>query len=375
VRHPPPLQRQSGTVLAPGGWVRGVVEFSSRISAIRGESVGAPAAGEDLIVPGFVDLHAHGAAGADVMDGEHAVQTISRFHARRGTTSWLATTVTAGAAGLTRALRGIRRAMDAHAAGCARVLGVHLEGPYIHSSKLGAQPPAARPADIDELRHLHAVAPIRVLTLAPELAGHLDFVRELDALGIAAQCGHSAGSYEEGVAALSAGMKGFTHLFNAMTPLHHREPGMVGAALAHATYAEIIPDLIHVHAGAMRAALRCIPCLYAVSDSTAATGMPDGEYTLGAQRVHKCMGGVRLADGTLAGSTLTMDQALRNLVAIGLPVSDACRRVSTLPAQYIGEAERGRIAVGAWADMVVLGADLRPKAVYAEGVAVDQLDV
>src|SRR5215212_9016098 len=138
-----------------------------------------------------------------------------------------------------------------------------------------------------------------------------------------------------------------------MTPLHHRMPGMVGAALAHAQYAEIIPDLLHVHPGAIRAALRSIPCLYCVTDSTAAAGMPDGEYRLGRQTVSKCLGGVRLADGTLAGSTLTMDQALRNLVdELGLALDDAAKRVSTFAADYLGVTDRGRLEPGAWADLV-----------------------
>jgi N-acetylglucosamine-6-phosphate deacetylase len=147
---------------------------------------------------------------------------------------------------------------------------------------------------------------------------------------------------------------------------------MVGAALAHAQFAEIIPDLLHVHPGAIRAALRSIPCLYCVTDSTAATGMPDGEYRLGRQPVTKCLGGVRLADGTLAGSTLTMDRALRNLVdVVGLPLDDASRRVSTHAADFLGLADRGRLAVGAWADVVVLDRDLRVQEVLLEGEGLD----
>ncbi len=145
------------------------------------------------------------------------------------------------------------------------------------------------------------------------------------------QIGHTLGSYEDGVAALEAGASSFTHLYNAMTGLHHREPGIVGAALAHARYAELIPDLLHVHPGAIRVALRSIPCLYCVTDSTAAAGMPDGQYKLGSHTVTKCLGGVRLPDGTLAGSTLTMDQALRNLVKIGLPLAEASQRLSQFP--------------------------------------------
>jgi N-acetylglucosamine-6-phosphate deacetylase len=152
-----------------------------------------------------------------------------------------------------------------------------------------------------------------------------------------------------------------------MPGLHHREPGMAGAALAHAQYAEIIPDLLHVHPGAIKVALRSIPKLFCVTDSTAAAGMPDGQYMLGRQVVHKCMGGVRLADGTLAGSTLTMDQALRNLVSIGLTIEDASRRVSTNAADYLGETRRGRLAPGCFADLVVLDRNLCLKAVYIEG--------
>ena len=152
-----------------------------------------------------------------------------------------------------------------------------------------------------------------------------------------------------------------------MTPLHHREPGLVGTALAHAQHAEIIPDLVHVHPGAIRAALRAIPGLYCVSDATAAAGMPDGDYRLGSHRVTKCMGGVRLADGTLAGSTLTLDQALRNLVALGLSVAEASARVSRHAADYLGLSDRGRLAVGAWADVV----QLEPGALTLQGVIVE----
>jgi N-acetylglucosamine-6-phosphate deacetylase len=224
------------------------------------------------------------------------------------------------------------------------------------------------------VQQLAAHAPLRLITVAPEMDGHLALVRELADAGIRVQLGHTSGSYEDGVAALALGAAGFTHLFNAMSPLHHREPGMVGAALAHAEYAELIPDLLHVHAGAIKVALRAIPRLYCVTDSTAATGMPDGQYMLGSQLVHKCMGGVRLADGTLAGSTLTMDQALRNLVGIGLELADASKRVSTNAADYLGETERGRLAPGCFADLVVLERNLHIKAVYIEGEGCDLTD-
>jgi N-acetylglucosamine-6-phosphate deacetylase len=212
---------------------------------------------------------------------------------------------------------------------------------------------------------------VRALTLAPEIPGHLELIPQLAALGIRVQLGHSAGTYDDGVAALRAGAAGFTHLFNGMSGFAHRAPGVAGAALAHAEYAEIIPDLEHVTPGAIHAALRAIPKLYGVTDATAATGMPDGEYALGSQRVYKCLGCVRLATGSLAGSALTMDQALRNFVAIGLSVAEASRRLSQYPADYLGEPDLGRIAPGAWADFVVLDAELRPSAVVVEGESID----
>jgi N-acetylglucosamine-6-phosphate deacetylase len=255
--------------------------------------------------------------------------------------------------------------------GSARVLGVHLEGPYINPGKLGAQPNFAHTALMAEVEEYLALAPIRVITIAPEIAGHDALIRDLSARGVRMQIGHTLGSYEEGVAALEAGASSFTHLYNAMSPLHHREPGIVGAALAHAKYAELIPDLLHVHPGAIRVALRSIPCLYCVTDSTAAAGMPDGEYKLGSHTVTKCLGGVRLPDGTLAGSTLTMDQALRNLVKIGLPIAEASQRLSQFPADYLGLNERGRLQPGSWADCVRLDRSLTLTAVMVEGEDID----
>ncbi len=321
-----------------------------------------------LLLPGFVDLHLHGGGGHDVMSGGAAAAHIAQTHARHGTTAWLATTMTAPLAEIEQAVRALAAysATPAAALG-AQLLGVHLEGPFISAERLGAQPNFTALGSLQQVLALHALAPIRLITLAPELPGHIELIVALRAAGFAVQVGHSAATYEQGLAALQAGASGFTHLFNAMSALHQRAPGLVGAALAHAEYAEIIPDLLHVHPGAIHAALRAIPGLYCVTDSTAAAGMPDGEYRLGRQVVHKCQGGVRLADGTLAGSTLTMDQALRNLVSLGLPLAQASRRCSALPAAHLGLAEHGVLAVGARANIVQLDAQLAVQAVYVGG--------
>lgn len=363
----------AGVVLTPDGFVHGDVTLAAdgRIEAIGGEAVSeavARACGDPLVIPGFIDTHVHGGGGRDVMEGGDAAATIARLHARHGTTSLLATTMTAPAGDLDRAFAAIAPHCAARTPGGARVLGVHLEGPYLSGKRLGAQPDYARGFSEAEFRRLQAVAPIRVVTLAPEADANRDAIAMLCQLGVRVQLGHSEATYEAAVDALSRGASGFTHLFNAMSGLHHRAPGLAGAALAHADYAEVIPDLLHVHPGAVRAALRCVPRLFCVTDSTSAAGMPDGEYRLGRQTVHKCLGGVRLADGTLAGSTLTMDGAFRNLVAaLGLGIAEASRRTSTYAADFLGLGDRGRLAPGAWGDLVVLDRELNVAAVYVEG--------
>jgi len=371
------MNRIEGHILTRGGFVAGALELGAdgRIARIAGTDAQASRvreAGLPIVLPGFIDLHVHGGGGHDVMEGGDAARQVATSHACHGTTSLLATTMTAPADELVGALTALAPQARARAEGAARILGVHLEGPFINAGKLGAQPDFARALGVDEVRALHAIAPIRLITIAPEVPGHLEAIDELRAAGIVVQIGHSLASYEESCAALDRGAAGFTHLFNAMSPFHHRSPGVVGAALAHAEFAEIIPDLLHVHPGAIRAALRSIPHLYCVTDSTAAAGMPDGEYRLGRQTVTKCLGGVRLADGTLAGSTLTMDQALRNLVeALGMDLAEASLRVSTHAARYLGLPDRGALSTGAWADIVVLDRDLGLQRVLVEGEEVD----
>jgi N-acetylglucosamine-6-phosphate deacetylase len=327
-----------------------------------------------LVLPGFIDLHVHGGGGACAMEGEAAVRTLARLHARHGTTALLATTMTAPPAEIEAALDGIARVASAPEPGEARVLGAHLEGPFINPARLGAQPPFACDPEPGLVARLALRPPVRIVTLAPELPGASEAIRRLAPRGVRVQLGHSEAGFEEVRAALLAGARGITHLGNAMSGLHQRSPGLLGAALALARNAEIIPDLLHVHAGLVLAAARAIPGLYAVTDATAAAGMPDGRYRLGRREVVRAGDGVRLADGTLAGSTLTMDRALRNLVAIGLPLEDAARRLTTLPAAYLGDDDRGRLERGALADMVVLDGDLHIERVYIGGEPLDRME-
>jgi N-acetylglucosamine-6-phosphate deacetylase len=354
----------AGQILTEDGFVPGRLRCTAAIQAIE-PAVDAPA--DRFVLPGFIDLHVHGGAGADCMAGADAVRRMAAFHAGHGTTALLATTVTAPRAELLSAFGGIGAAMKAPGQGTARILGAHLEGPFISPEALGAQPPFAIAPDLDLVDELAALAPIRVATMAPEIDPDGALLAHFMARGVRVQIGHTTCSYAQAHAALAAGAAGFTHLFNAMSGLHHRRAGAVGAALAHADWAELILDFVHVEPAAARVALRAIPNLSCITDAVAATGMPPGKYHLGRHRVLKDADAVRLADGTLAGSVLTMDQALRNLLQLGAPLEQAARRCATLPARYLGLDERGRLDPGAVADVVVVDARGRVAAVLAEG--------
>lgn len=353
-----------GRIVTPAGIVTGRLEATAQIRRIEPDP---RVEVRRLIVPGFVDLHIHGGHGADVMEGADAVRRVARFHRRHGTTTLLATTVTAQKASLRRAFAGIAEAMADPAADGAEVAGAHLEGPFINPEALGAQPPFAIPPDLAFIDELHALAPIRVATIAPEIDKDGALLAWLVAHGARAQIGHTRCAYAEARAALGKGAAGFTHLFNAMSGLHHRHAGAVGCALAHGRHAELILDLQHLEEGAALAALRAIPGVYAITDAVAAAGMPDGAYRLGTHPIEKRGESVRLADGTLAGSVLTMDRAFMNFLGLGLEPEDAARRTSSIAAAYLGLDDRGLIEPGLRADLVALGADGRIEAVWLAG--------
>jgi N-acetylglucosamine-6-phosphate deacetylase len=353
-----------GTLITPNRSYPARLVFSERIEALEPLEADREDPGP-YILPGFIDLHVHGGDGADCMDGEQAVRRMARFHAQHGTTALLATTVTAPLEELEAALRGIAAVVQNPGPGEARVLGVHLEGPFISPERLGAQPPYALEPSIETMRYLLSLAPIRVVTLAPELPGALELIRFLSEQGVRVQQGHTAATYAQSLAGFEAGAQGFTHFYNAMTPLHHREPGVVGLGLERARWAEVIPDGLHVHPAAIRALARAIPQTYAVTDAVAAAGRPEGEYRLGRHRVYKKSQGVFLADGTLAGSALTMDRAAYNLRCWGYTVPEVMQMTSRMAAQYL-ELPHG-LEIGRPADLVVLDEHFALEAVYIRG--------
>lgn len=358
-------QSLRGNIYIDHSWINAEISFNEKIQKII--RLGHADSSAHYILPGFIDLHVHGGGGCDFMEAKDASKIVASTHAKFGTTAILATTMTAPFAELEKSFLAIKACAENKSNNEARILGVHLEGPFISKDKLGAQPDFIREATLNEIKSLHKIFPIKIITLAPELFEHLNIIDDLVALGIVVQVGHSNGTYEDGVLALDRGARGFTHLFNAMSSFHHRAPGMSGAALAHAQYSELIPDLLHVHPGAIKTALRSIPKLYFVTDATAATGMPDGEYKLGSNSVHKCLGGVRLADGTLAGSALTTHQALLNLKSIGLSLEEISARLSSIPSEYLNLVDRGSIKENFYADFVVLKSNLEIQQVYSEG--------
>lgn len=343
----------SGNILTIDGWIKGdLLADDGLITDIRTNSAYAE---ESLpyIIPGFIDLHVHGGGGIDIMQAGEAACVTAQTHARFGTTTLLATTMTAPVSDIEKALLAISNVMKQPYKG-ADILGVHLEGPFINPEKLGAQPAHAIRASRELIEKFHTIAPIRIITLAPEFAENLEIIQWLDNQNIRVQIGHTLAGYEECVCALRAGARSFTHLYNAMSPLKHREPGVVGTAMAHGFYCEIIPDLVHVKKGAMLAAMRSIPRLYGVTDGTAACGMPDGQYKLGENDVFKRDGAVRLKDGTLAGSALTLDRAFRNFIMLGDSVAQASQRLSEYQANYLGLKDRGALLPGTRADINII---------------------
>ena len=332
------------------------------------------------VVPGFVDVHIHGAGGHDVMEGDaRALDRITATVARHGNTSIVATTVTAPVEDTCRSLQRIARYVRAHENGeseglAAEILGVHLEGPFISKARRGVHPPdaLARPSVTTLGKFIEAADNlVKIVTLAPELPGALELVTAAVAAKIVAAIGHTDADYDQARAAIQAGARHAVHMYNAMRPFEHRDPGVVGAILTDPEVtAEVIADLVHVAGPAIQVLIgtKGFDAVLLVSDGIAATGMPDGKYRLGNFEVSVKGGVARNSEGKLAGSTLTMDRALRNIVGIGVPLQDAVRMATVLPARRLGLAgKKGIIAVGSDADLVALTPDLRVAGVMTRG--------
>jgi N-acetylglucosamine-6-phosphate deacetylase len=364
-----------GDQVVEGGWVRWEGERLAEVG--RGHPPGDRhrSAGGRLVVPGFVDIHVHGGGGgsfttASATDGA----AVACFHRRHGTTTLLASLVTAPLAELLRQISALAELVDD-----GIVAGLHLEGPFLSSSRCGAHPPellrAPTRAALEQLLGRRPGA-VRMATLAPELDGGIDAVAQLAAAGVVPAIGHTDAAYDVAHAAVDAGARVATHLFNAMRPIHHREPGVVVALMERPeVVCELINDGLHLHPSLVRWVLGAVGEARAalVSDAIAAAGADDGLYALGRSTVRVRDGRAELVDGSsLAGSTLTMDVAFRRAVRCqGLGVGAAARAAATTPAAVLGLDDVGCIAPGRLANLVVLEEDLTARAVLHRGSWVD----
>lgn len=360
------MRLRSERIVTPGGTLAG--EVCVRDGVIESLSPGASSAdaidlGSDWLVPGFIDLHVHGGGGAQFNTRDvDEVLAVARFHAAHGTTSLLATTVCVSVDELVGALQAIAGARGA--GGGAVVLGAHLEGPFLSPSRPGAMDPGlflrVDEAVADQLLAAGGGGCVRMMTLAPELPGARTLISTLVSRGVVCSLGHSEASVREAQAAVASGARSATHVFNAMPPLHHRAPGLVGAVLdLDEVSCELICDGIHVDPVVMRLVQRAkgLGGLHLVTDAMAAAGMPDGSYRLGATRVRVSEGRAVLEGGeSLAGSTLTMGDAVANAVKLlGLTVHEAVRAASRNPARLLGVSRhKGAIGAEMDADLVVL---------------------
>jgi N-acetylglucosamine-6-phosphate deacetylase len=327
-----------------------------------------------LVLPGFIDVHMHGGGGAQInTDDPDEIRRAVAFHRRHGTTRTLASLVTDRLDRMVTTVSLLARMIRAGEPGIA---GIHLEGPFLNPVKRGSHHSEyLLPPDVAALRQLLAAGDglVRVVTLAPELPGGMDLLRHVVGAGVIAAVGHTDATYAQARDAFAGGARLATHLFNAMRPFHHRDPGPAGAALADdGVTCELINDGIHVHDEAVRMAMAAAGAerIAFVTDATAAAGMTSGRYHLGPVPVIAEGGSVRLTDGTLAGSTLTMDATVRHAVRdIGLPLVDVALAAATTPARLLGIADRtGSLSAGKAADLVVLDQDLHVRAVLTDGV-------
>lgn len=338
-----------------------------------------------IAVPGFIDLHIHGAAGADVMDATpEALATMARALPQEGTTAFLATTITAPAERIETALANVDRYLrEAKAAdgreqgnrGEAEILGIHLEGPFISKKHAGAQPlDSIVPGDIALFRRWQQISGrrIRLVTLAPEEEGILPLIEALREEGVIASIGHTDADYDQVGKAVEAGATHVTHLFNTMTGLHHRKPGTVGAALTStALMVELIVDGIHVHPAAISLTYKAKgkEGITLITDAMRAKCLKNGIYDLGGQRVFVSDGKATLSDGTLAGSLLKLDQGVRNMVRFsGCALEEAVFMASYNPAKELGILNRkGSLAIGKDADLVLLNSKGEVEATFCRG--------
>ncbi len=323
------------------------------------------------VAPGFLNIHIHGCGGSDAMDGtREALDTMSRLLASTGVTGFLPTTMTCSEEAIGRALSAIRDAQG-HEPG-AEILGANLEGPFISEKYKGAQ----KACHIQKA-HWESIEPyadiLKILTLAPETLTDMEFIPRCCSHKIIVSLGHSDATFEEAARAISAGASHITHLYNAMSPLHHRRPGLVGAALTQPVTCELIADGIHIHPAALSLAVHAkgLDKIVLITDSMRACLLGEGESELGGQKVFVRDGRATLADGTLAGSILTMEKAVQNIWKFAhLTLPQAVQLATANPARELGFSDRGTLETGQRADLAIFDDDFNILQTYKKGTCI-----
>jgi len=312
-----------------------------------------------LLIPGMIDVHIHGAEGFDMMDGTiQSVEAVSRACARTGCTSFLATSVSSTLTDLLKMIANVKEVQGSEPG--ARLIGLHIEGPYLNVKRKGMQNERyLRHPDLDEMKSILETSGslLRMVTLAPELPGGLEMIRFLKENGIIAAIAHSDATYEEAKLAFQSGASHVTHCFNGMRPVHHRDPGVVIAAFEESSVSvQAIVDDVHLHPAIVRLIYRekGPDKMVLITDALQAMGMGDGTYLFGGHQVNVSQGVATLSDGTLASSTVTMNEALEKAVMSGIPLKDAVMMATQTPADILGLSHKGRIEPGADADLVLM---------------------
>jgi N-acetylglucosamine-6-phosphate deacetylase len=361
-----------GRIIVEDGWIAAVELFDDDGDPDAPAGGDAPPGGAYL-APGYVDVHVHGWGGHDAMGDLAALDGMARALLRRGVTSFLPTAVSAPMPALVAFADRVRAWMPEAPADGSQPLGVNLEGPFLAPERRGAHDPAVliAPADVPRDALTPLMRDLRLITIAPELPGALDLIAWFAERGVAVSLGHSAATMAEAAAGYAAGARSTTHLFNAMSGVDHRAPGVAAAALLDdAAWVELIADGVHVHPSLWALITRLKPAdrLLLVSDAIALAGMGDGQGWIGGLPVEVADGRVTLAGTTtLAGSVLSLDVAMRNAVQAGVPLPAAVAAASRNPLALLGITDRGRIAVGQRADLVELGPDLSVRGVMLGG--------
>lgn len=369
---------EQAMIFTQGGFRKGSVTFEEKILEVR---TGGESGYEQLpyLIPGLVDIHSHGAMHCDHSDGSaEGLSRMAAYYAANGVTSFLATTMTYEESVLTQAVRTAQAYMHTHmqthmGTRAARCLGVNMEGPFLSYAKRGAHmAEKLKQPDIALFERLYQASgeAIKLISIAPEVAGAMGFIKEVSNVCHIALA-HTQADYETAMRAFENGASHVTHLFNAMNPFLHREPGLIGAAMDAGATVELITDGIHLHPSVIRAAFRMFgkqTCM--VSDSIRSAGLPDGSYTSGGLPILVNGGKATLADGTIAGSNISLMEGVRRAVRCGIPLEKAVAAATGANAQAIGmQGVVGCIAKGAYADMVMLDASLQILRVYIGGRA------